>query len=206
MLIEVNQFSKLKSRRPLVLGVGGTTRPNSTSERALRRTLLFALEAGAKTEIVAGQALQLPLYDPTSPSRTPEAGSLVDAFRRADAVIFASPAYHGSVSGLVKNAIDYTEDMRGDERSYLTDRAVGTIVSAYGDQAIGATMSTMRAITHALRGWPLPIGVGINALRCTFGDDCQPSDPHVDSQLRTMAEQAVSFALMISYHKAVHLD
>jgi len=59
-------------------------------------------------------------------------------------------------------------------------------------------LSTMRNITHALRGWPLPIGVGINALRCTFDEDCKPSDAHVDGQLRIMAEQAVGFTQMIS--------
>jgi FMN reductase len=200
--VEPNQFPQLEaSRPPLVVGVGGTTRPNSTSERALRRALQFAGEAGARTEIIPGLALQLPLYDPTSPDRAREADDLVEALRRADAVIFASPAYHGSISGLVKNAIDYTEDMRGDDRPYLSDRAVGTIVSAYGDQAIGSTMITMRSITHALRGWPLPIGVGINALRCSFDDRCSPSEQHVDSQLRLMAEQAVSFACLIAQQK-----
>jgi FMN reductase len=196
MFIEINQCSKIEPR-PLVLGIGGTTRPNSTSERALRRALSLAEEAGANIEVFPGQSLSLPLYDPNSLDRTHEAEVLIDALRRSDAVIFASPAYHGSISGMVKNAIDYIEDMREDARPYLSDRAVGTIISAYGDQAIGSTLSTMRSITHALRGWPLPIGVGINALRCTFGDDCKPSDAHVDSQLRIMAEQAVSFAQMI---------
>ena len=199
MFIEINQCSKIEPRpRPLVLGIGGTTRPNSTSERALRRALFLAEEAGATTELLPGQSLSLPLYNPNSLNRSHEAEVLIDALRRSDAVIFASPAYHGSISGMVKNAIDYIEDMREDTRPYLAERAVGTIISAYGDQAIGSTLSTMRNITHALRGWPLPIGVGINALRCTFDEDCKPSDAHVDGQLRIMAEQAVGFTQMIS--------
>ncbi|RAZ91765.1 FMN reductase [Mesorhizobium hawassense] len=199
MFLTINQCSSTEPRpRPFVLGIGGTTRPNSTSESALRRALSLAEEAGATTEMFPGQLLSLPLYNPNSLYRTNEAEALIDALRRSDAVIFASPAYHGSISGLVKNAIDYIEDMREDNRPYLADRAVGAIISAYGDQAIGSTLSTMRNITHSLRGWPLPIGVGINALRCTFDEDCEPSDAHVDSQLRIMAQQAVRFAQMIA--------
>ena len=54
-------------------------------------------------------------------------------------VVIATPSYHGGISGLVKNAIDFVEDMRDDERPYLDGRAVGCIVVADGPQAIGAT-------------------------------------------------------------------
>ena len=162
MRSELSPPPEVVARRcPVVLGIGGTTRTHSTSERALRRVLSYAEGAGARTELFAGPTLSLPLYDPSTEHRCEAAARLVDAMRRADAIIFATPAYHGGMSGLVKNAIDYTEDMREDERPYLTDRAVGTIVAAYGDQAIGSTMSSMRSITHALRAWPLPIGVGV---------------------------------------------
>jgi FMN reductase len=195
MLVEINNFHKIGApRRPLIVGVGGTIRPNSTTEQALRRALFLAEQAGAETELFSGAALQLPLYNPNSTERTSDAELMIHALRRADAVIFASPAYHGSLSGLVKNAIDYIEDMRRDARPYLEDRAVGSIVSAYGDQALGATLSAFRNITHALRGWPLPIGVGINALRCKFGTDHMPSDAHVEAQLLSMVKQAITFS------------
>lgn len=204
MFIEMKQLLKTEARhRPFVLGIGGTQRPNSTSEKALRRVLALAEQSGAATDILAGQSICLPLYDPTSKHRSAEAERLVEALRRADAVIFASPAYHGGISGLIKNAIDYVEDMREDEQPYLANRAVGTIITAYGDQALGSTIGAMRNITHALRGWPLPIGVGINALRCTFDVDSRPSDAHVDCQLETMAGQAVDFAAMMSQRKQV---
>ena len=61
--------------------------------------------------------------------------------RRADGLIVATPAYHGGVSGLVKNALDFTEDLRGDERVYLSGRAVGCIVCADGAQAMGSTLA-----------------------------------------------------------------
>ena len=75
----------------------------------------------------------------------------------ATLIIVASPAYHGGVSGLVKNALDYVEDLRDAKRPYLDGRAVGCIACAGGWQAAVATLTGLRSISHALRGWPTPL-------------------------------------------------
>src|SRR3546814_8041656 len=79
---------------------------------------------------------------------------LVAAVRDADGLILASPGYHGSISGLVKNAIDYLEETARDRRVYLHGLPVGLIATAFGWQATGGTLLAMRSIVHALRGWP----------------------------------------------------
>ena len=111
----------------------------------------------------AGPAIALPPYDPADGQRGPEAKALVAALRRADGVIVSSPSYHGSVSGLLKNALDYTEDLRGDARVYLSERALGIIVCADGIQAMGSTLNTLRSIAHALRAWPTPFAAVVNS-------------------------------------------
>ena len=83
---------------------------------------------------------------------------LIEAVREADAIIIATPGYHGGVSGLVKNALDTLEELRADDRPYLDGRAVGCIVTAYGWQAAGSVLTSLRSIVHALRGWPTPFG------------------------------------------------
>ncbi|WP_164076638.1 NADPH-dependent FMN reductase, partial [Stenotrophomonas maltophilia] len=83
-----------------------------------------------------------PMYNPGETERSAEAARLVEAFRRCHGVIVASPAYHGTLSGLVKNALDYTEDLRTDERVYFDGLAVGLIVCAGGWQAGGQTLAT----------------------------------------------------------------
>jgi FMN reductase len=137
---------------PFIVGLGGTTRPGSSSELALRFALSAAERAGAKKAILAGPALQLPMYAPETFERSDGAAELVSLLRRSHGVIVASPGYHGSVSGLVKNALDYTEDMRGDTAVYFDGRAVGRIACAYGWQATGSTLAALRSIAHARRG------------------------------------------------------
>ncbi|NMG41708.1 FMN reductase [Chelativorans sp. ZYF759] len=183
-----------ENRLPLIVGVGGTTREESSSERALRRTLSFAKTHGARTVAVTGSALPDSIYDPVKSERCPKAFSLIELLRSADGVIFSSPAYHGSISGFLKNALDYIEDMRDDDQPYLEGRAVGLICCAMGWQAGGATLGAMRSITHSLRGWPTPIGVLINSAATGFGADDRCLDEAIDQQLRIMAGQIVEFA------------
>ena len=181
--------------RPLIVGIGGTTRPGSTSERALQFALTKARALGADTELLVGDQILLPIYTPESIERNSTARHLIAVLRRADGIIVASPGYHGSLSGLIKNALDYAEDMRDDARPYFDCRAVGLIACAHGWQATGATLTALRSIVHALRGWPTPLGVAINTSEGRFGDDHSPPSAALSKQLSILAHQVVDFAL-----------
>lgn len=177
-----------------VVGIGGSVRPDSQSERALHAALAGAREAGAKVHAVTGASLALPFYDPQVAERTDSALELVDALRSADGVIIASPGYHGTVSGLVKNALDYVEDLRGDARPYLDGRAVGCIGIAHGWQATVTTLQALRSVAHALRGWPTPLGGAINSADTRFDPAGRTDDEKAASVLRTIGRQVVEFA------------
>ncbi len=144
----------------------------------------------------SGPAIALPPYDPAEGERGSEAKILVGALRRADGIIFSSPGNHGSISGLLKNAIDYVEDMRSDARVYLADRAVGIIVCADGIQAMGSTLASLRAIVHALRAWPTPFAAAVNSGARPFGPDGTCHSAEVEQSLRLVAAQVVEFAQM----------
>ena len=134
------------SRPPLLIGIGGTTRPGSSTERALAAALAHARTLGAQTQLFGGAELAaLPPFNPEVTTRTPQEVAFVEAVRQADGILLASPGYHGGVSGLVKNAIDLLEDLRGDSRVYLDGRAVGCIVTAAGWQGCNTTLGAMRA-------------------------------------------------------------
>ncbi len=180
--------------RPLIVGLGGTVRPGSSSETALVRALATAEAAGARTELFGGAFLAgLPIYNPHGPAAGAEQARFLAAVSAADGVIVASPGYHGSISGAVKNALDTLEALRDDPRPYFDGRAVGCIVSAGGGQAAGSTLATLRAIVHALRGWPTPFGATLGAAGL-FDDAGAFTDPHDAWQVETVARQVVDFA------------
>ena len=181
---------------PLIVGIGGTTRPGSSGETALRVALSHAEQLGARTQLFGGpQLAALPHYAPESPDRSGVQAALVEAVRAADGVLVATPSYHGGMSGLVKNALDLLEDLRGDARPYLDGRAVGVIVLAGGWQGAGVTLSAMRDVVHALRGWPTPLGVTLNtAAARPFTPDGQCADEATRTQLHTLTDQVMAFA------------
>jgi FMN reductase len=182
--------------RPLIVGIGGTTRPDSTSERAVRVALAHAEALGAKTMMFGGPELMLPIYDPAQAEREESARRLITALRDAHGIVLASPGYHGSISGMIKNALDYTEDMRSDPRSYFAARAVGCIGCAAGWQAANSTLTTIRSIVHALRGWPTPFGVTINSTEPIFDAAGNCIDEKTLAGLKLIAKQVIIFASM----------
>ena len=177
-----------------VVGIGGSLRADSQSERALRIALDGAAAAGAKITAILGDELVMPFYDPAVPQRAESARWLVETLRRADGVLLVSPGYHGTVSGLVKNALDYIEDLRTDVRPYLHGRAVGCAAVAQGWQATVNTLTALRACVHSLRGWPTPLGGAINSAEVEFDAEGGCSDERAVATLRTIGTQVTEFA------------
>ena len=135
----------------------------------------------------------LPFYG--GPGHSADAGAtMIAAVREADGILIASPGYHGSISGLVKNALDYIEDLSTDERPYLHGRPVGLIATSYGHQAAMSTLLTLRSITHALRGWPTPVGAAIRTTSDTFDADGEIRDAGARMQLELVGLQVFSAA------------
>lgn len=184
--------------QPFIVGLGGTLRANSSTERALRHCLAAVERQGGRTRLFAAEEIDLPMYAPHELERTPRALELVKALRDADAVVVGSPGYHGAVSGLVKNALDYIEDLREDPRVYLDNTPWGCISCAYGWQAAVGTLTQLRSIGHALRAWPTPLGVAINSADAVWAPSGELADTEqgraVADQLELLASQLLAFA------------
>ncbi len=113
---------------------------------------------GSTNKLISGPSLQLPLYQPDNPERTDAACHLVAELAMADGIILGSPGYHGSISGLIKNALDYAEDLRTDVRPYFSGRAVGCIATAGGWPGAVNTLGALRDIVQCASRLADPAG------------------------------------------------
>ena len=156
----------------------------------MRSALEAAERLGARTTLIGGEDLEFPIYSPDRPARPPTVEVFLKAIARADGVIIASPGYHGGISGLMKNALDYLEDLGDDERPYLSGRAVACIATASGWQGGCAALIALRQVVHALRGTPTPLGVVVNTLQPSTGPDAERSE----AQLRELGREVVQLA------------
>lgn len=172
---------------PHIVALGGGLNPGSSTGRALAQALALAEARGARITLLTGEAITFPHYEPESARDNPAIAAFLEALRSADAVIVGSPGYHGTLSGLVKNALDHVELLRGDPRSYFDGVPVGAIAVAGGWQAAVSTLHALRTIIHSLRGWPTPMGIAINSAE--GADPIAASEP----QMAIMVDQIFGF-------------
>ena len=92
-----------------ILGIVGSLRADSHNRRLLRAA---ADELPPNTELVPFETLKaVEPFDETDEHETgggmPGADALISAIRGADAVLFVTPEYNGSIPGVLKNAVDW---------------------------------------------------------------------------------------------------
>ncbi|MDQ3285423.1 MAG: NAD(P)H-dependent oxidoreductase, partial [Actinomycetota bacterium] len=183
-------------KRPHVVGVGGTLRDGSTGLRALERALAAAEEAGATTELLDLRELDLPMYEPGKPVE--EFGEsvemLVQAMRGADAMLWSTAAYHGTLAGVTKNALDFAQFMARDEKPYLQDKIVGLVATAGGSMAAVNAVNAMVNVVHALRGVAAPLSVPITQSWSVFDDEGNVTDKGVAGRLESLGRLVVEMA------------
>jgi len=93
-----------------VVGIAGSLRAGSATQMAVRHALLGAAEDGARTQLLDLGAYDLPFlgrHTETAAAKAVE--RFVADLRSADGIILGSPEIHGSISGVLKNALDLTD-------------------------------------------------------------------------------------------------
>ncbi len=173
--------------------LGGSLRAGSVSAQILSACAGLAAPYGVRTTVLTASDLALPLYVPGSSDRPAAALRLLSALRRADGLIIATPAYHGGVSGLLKNALDYVEDLAGDTPAYLTDRAVGAVGVGWSQHGAAGAVADLRNTIMCLRGWVTPMAVTVNSAGMAAEDGALLQDPQTMRRLEIMVGQVVDF-------------
>ena len=136
----------------------------SIAQKAHTNALLHHLagllkEKGNETVIWDLKAQPLPIAlpeyhkDPTV-HPDPIVRKFVDEVEKTDAVILGSPLYHGSYSGVLKNALD---NLRGDA---FHRKWVGLVGNASGVRASHVEFSHLRQVVNTMEGYGLQTQIG----------------------------------------------
>jgi FMN reductase len=175
-----------------VVGLGGSMRAGSTSLSALQTALEGATAAGADTRLLDLRALNLPMYSPEH--GVPDAAAeLADTASAADAMIWGSPTYHGSISGALKNALDWLILLGDRDPPYLANKPIGLVATAGGVQGL-QSINAMEFSVRALRGWAVPLVLAVPHSVQTFDPDGGLTDQTVREQLRGLGTEVTRAA------------
>jgi len=190
-----------------ILGIGGSLREGSATERALRLALEGAHAAGAETELLTPASLPLPLFDGTYTLESYPADerhailTLLDATRGAHGLIFASPTYHNIVSGAVKNMLDFLELLKDDQPPRLEGKVVGLVAVQGGTSGTGNnTLTTMLLAARAMRAWVAPTMISIPASRAAFDEEGQPMDASFAQRLSALGAEVAHASALFAAH------
>jgi FMN reductase len=172
-----------------VVGLAGSLREQSATRMAVRCALL-----GAKDDGAHAQVLDLAAYDLPFLGRERERAGMdaVERFRAdlraADGIVIGSPELHGSISGVLKNALDLTD------RTLFEGKMLGLIGVAGGRLGASETLSHLRAIGRSLRAWVVPTQVSIADADQAFDSRGEPVDAELADRLRSVGRQVAHFA------------
>ncbi len=177
-----------------ILVISGSPQPGSRTSAVASLATAVLRHSGAETTLWDLQRRPLPLFDPafhdnpwTHPH--PDVRELVSEADSADGFVLASPVYHNSYSGIIKNCLDHLS------MDHFEYKPVGLI--AYGgSMAAVQVCDHLRTVVRGLRGIALPTQV------IAVGGDLAPGDngrPHVApalvQRLRQLAGELERFTV-----------
>ena len=169
-----------------VLGVGSSMRQGSYSTTALNMILDMAKGNEAETKLLDLRQTNLPMLY-AAKDDTHEIGQVTELVEWADAYILATPDYHGSMSGSLKNFLDYFW-------SEFAGKTFGYIVASHEK---GLTvMDQMRTAVRQCYGWSIPYGISINP-EDDFNDKKEVINRKLWSRLDMLARDLVVYGKLI---------
>jgi len=166
----------LMNRSIRILAVASSLREGSYSTLAPKM---------AVTNFLDLRHTKLPIYDPDDSTQSiQEARHFVEW---ADAFVLASPDYHGSMSGALKNFLDhFWEEFAGKTFGYIC---------ASHEKGL-TVMDQMRTAVRQCYGWSLPYGISIDGEQ-DFNNQGEIINILLNRRLRMLARDLVVYGSLI---------
>ena len=169
-----------------IVGIAGSLRPQSYSHLALQAASRRITALGAQMEILDLRQMQLPFCNGEKEyPNYPDVEKLRNAVSRADGLILSTPEYHGSASGVMKNALDLMSFEQ------LSDKVTG-LISVLGGQSNSNTLNDLRVIMRWVHAWVIPEQIAIGQAWTAFGEDGKIVDEKLSQRFDQFAESLVS--------------
>jgi len=172
-----------------IAGISGSLRAGSYTRRAVEIALEGAAETGAETRLIDLRDYNLVFRDGKDDTGYPD-----DVFRlrsevkQAEGVILGTPEYHGSFSGVLKNALDL---MGFDE---FEGKMIGLVGVSGGRMGAFDALNSLRNIGRALHAWVIPEQTSVPEAWKVFSEDGKIADPQIEQRLKEIGRQVARFS------------
>ena len=168
-----------------IVGINGSLRPGSYSAMALEVAISRLGALGVETEIIDLRKLSLPFCNGGDDySDYPDVAKMQQTVKSAAGLILATPEYHGSVSGVMKNALDLMsfEELSG---------KVAGLISVLGGQSNSNALNDLRIILRWVHAWVIPEQIGLGQAWKVFNEEGKILDEKLSQRFDAFAESLV---------------
>jgi NAD(P)H-dependent FMN reductase len=180
----------IEPQRVLVAGLSGSLRAGSYTASAVRIALEGAQEFGAQISFLDLHDYDLGLH--LGQAEACRQRGDVRRFRAdvkaADGLIIGTPEYHGSFSGVLKNAMDFLtfDEMEG--------KMIGLVGVSGGNMGAFDAMNGLRSVGRALHAWVVPQQAAIPEAWKVFDDSGHIHVPDLEKRIVEVGRQVARFA------------
>ena len=175
-----------------IVGIIGSLRQDAYSGLAVQQAMARIEELGATTEILDLREMNLPFCNGGSEyPEYPDVEVLRDKVKAADGLILATPEYHGSVSGVLKNALDLMSF------EHLSGKVTG-LISVLGGQSNSNALNDLRIIVRWVHGWVIPEQVAIGQAWQAFDESGKLKDEKLAERFDKLARSLVANSELLS--------
>lgn len=168
-----------------IVGINGSLRSGSYSAMALEVAISRVGALGVETEIIDLRKLSLPFCNGGDDySDYPDVAKMQQTVKSAAGLILATPEYHGSVSGVMKNALDLMsfEELSG---------KVAGLISVLGGQSNSNALNDLRIILRWVHAWVIPEQISLGQAWNVFNEEGKILDEKLSQRFDAFAQSLV---------------
>ncbi len=160
-----------------VVCIGGSLREDSYSMQALGLAAKRLEALGAEVKVLDLKEMNLPFCDGGSDYPDyPDVEVMRSHVTESSALVIATPEYHGSVSGVIKNALDLMSF------DHLENKVTG-MISVLGGQSNSNALNDLRVIMRWVHAWVIPEQIAIGQAWNAFAADGNLKDEKLSQRL-----------------------
>jgi NAD(P)H-dependent FMN reductase len=188
---------------PKILVFAGSLRRDSFNKKLARVAADAARAAGGEVTLLDLKDLPMPMYDgdlEAAEGIPPNAKKFKELMLAHRGLLISSPEYNTSISGVLKNAIDWASRAEKGEAplACFEGKVAGLLAASPG--ALGGLrgLITVRSTLSGIRVLVLPEQVTVMKADQAFGPDGKLLDPKQNAAVEKLASRLVSVVAKLS--------
>lgn len=181
---------------PRILAFAGSLRSASLNRKLLAVAVAGARAAGAEVTPIDLRDFALPLYDgdlEAAQGIPPQARALKGLFKAHHGLLIACPEYNSSITGVLKNTIDWVSRRDGAESGLVPyeGKVAGLFSASPGAFGAVRSLEVVRTILMNLGCLVIPRRVAVPRAHEAFAEDGSMKDPKQVEAVHDVAAHVV---------------